>query len=76
MIELEESYENADDQLDNSNEREQRIQEYLDVDKEQYLNRNEYEEGINNRNENSEEWVNMHGKNTIGLLIQISCCFQ
>ena len=76
MIELEESYENADDQLDNSNEREQRIQEYLDVDKEQYLNRNEYEEGINNRNENSEEWVNMHGKNIIGFLMQISCCFE
>ena len=76
MIELEESYENADDQLDNSNEREQRIQEYLDVDKEQYLNRNEYEEGINNRNENSEEWVNMHGKNNIGFLMQISCCFE
>ena len=76
MIELEESYENADDQLDNSNEREQRIQEYLDVDKEQYLNRNEYEEGINNRNENSEEWVNMHGKNNIAFLMQISRCFK
>ena len=36
------SDEEQNDNVDHSNEREQRIQEYLDVDKEQYLNRNEY----------------------------------
>lgn len=51
---MEDEVEQEDNKIDYSNEREQRIQEYLNVDKDEYLNRNEYEDIANE--ENAGEW--------------------
>lgn len=44
VIEVESDESEQQNQMEYSNERDQRIQEYLDVDKDEYLNRNEYQD--------------------------------
>lgn len=65
VVELEDSafmdnngdpYMNGGGQLEKSNEREQRIKEYLDVDKDQYLNNDEYAEAEADERNHSNEW--------------------
>jgi hypothetical protein len=55
VVELEDSQDLPSYPIDYSNDREQRIREYLNVDQDEYLNRNEYEDVAGE--EGAEEWV-------------------
>lgn len=59
VVELEDSQDQPSNHIDYSNDREQRIREYLNVDQEDYLNRNEYEDvaGEEGADEGADEWV-------------------
>lgn len=75
VVEIEDSINQDQNQLENSGEREQRIQEYLDVDKDDYIFRDQYDVGADGNVENSGEWqqqrlTNLEEKNDNRYLVK------